>query len=164
MRGIDVPERTEDVTADPVELFFDLARPRLGVRCGIPAADEGPWTPLAGPGDDRAMTEPHESWNALGDRLESLALKLQLHYEQERDPPDPGAEGITASVERLGDSIEASFEAIVGAVDDDAVRDYATASARLLIVAIGATFTRLGDDLRSAAQPAADHPGDDADG
>jgi low temperature requirement protein LtrA len=25
MRGIDVPERTEDFTADPVELFFDLA-------------------------------------------------------------------------------------------------------------------------------------------
>ena len=25
MRGIELPERTEDFTADPVELFFDLA-------------------------------------------------------------------------------------------------------------------------------------------
>jgi Flp pilus assembly pilin Flp len=109
-----------------------------------------------GPGDvtdDRPMTNSRQTWDELGSKLSSLGLKLKLHYEQEvdgdHDEDDPG---VRRSLERIGEAIEDAFEALGNAVDDDAVRSDAKESAALLVDALNATFTEVGDELRNAVR------------
>ena len=108
--------------------------------------------PSSAVADDRPMTTSRQAWDEFGSKLESLGLKLKLHYEQEADA-DAGEEGgVRRSLERIGEAIEDAFEALGNAVDDDAVRNDAKDSAALLVDALNATFTEVGDELRNAVR------------
>ena len=96
------------------------------------------------------MTTSRQVWDELGSKLESLGLKLKLHYEQEADGDTASEPGVRESLERIGEAIEDAFEALGNAVDDDAVRTDAKESATLLVDALNATFTEVGDELRDA--------------
>jgi hypothetical protein len=60
------------------------------------------------PGDRR--------WAEIGSRLEALALKLKLHYEQ------AGGDGSPHAFDALRALVEDAFTATGNAVNDDAVR------------------------------------------
>jgi hypothetical protein len=62
------------------------------------------------------MTEPKQTWNELGDRLEALGLKLKMHLEQSTDGVLPDA------LIKLGETVKETFEAAGNAIKDDAVR------------------------------------------
>ena len=63
------------------------------------------------------MTEQSNQWSEVGERLEALALKLKLHFEQ-----TGRREEIPDAVERLRSSVSEAFEAAGNAVRDDAVK------------------------------------------
>lgn len=102
--------------------------------------------------DDRPMTTSRQAWDEFGSKLESLGLKLKLHYEQEADADSGEDTGVRRSLEGIGEAIEDAFEAVGNAVDDDAVRTDAKDSAALLVDALNATFTEVGDELRNAVR------------
>ncbi|HZN75320.1 MAG TPA: hypothetical protein VFC00_27115 [Micromonosporaceae bacterium] len=91
------------------------------------------------------MTDQNTLWSELTDRLEALALKLKLHFEQSRDGEVPEAVG------RLRQGVEDAFEAAGNAIKDDAVRADVREAGRLLADAVSTTLTRVADDLREAA-------------
>ena len=84
-------------------------------------------------------------WSEVGERLEALALKLKLHFEQARDEEAADALG------RLRKDIEDAFEAAGNAVKDEAVRADAREVGRLFTDALAATLEKFGDDIRKAA-------------
>src|SRR5688500_11780111 len=55
-------------------------------------------------------------WSELADRLDALALKLKLHYEQ------AGGDGGPRALHELHDSVREAFTAAGNAIQDDAVR------------------------------------------
>ncbi len=62
------------------------------------------------------MTQVKQTWTELGDRLESLGLKLKMHLEQSSDGVLPEA------LAKLGESVKGTFEAAGNAIKDDAVK------------------------------------------
>ena len=84
-------------------------------------------------------------WGEVGERLEALALKLKLHFEQTHDEEAADALG------RLRKDIEDAFEAAGNAVKDEAVRADAREVGRLFADAFAATLEKFGDDIRNAA-------------
>lgn len=98
------------------------------------------------------MTTSRQAWDDLGSKLSALGLKLKLHYEQEAETATEDDGGVRRSLERIGEAIEDAFEALGNAVDDDAVRSDAKESAGLLLDALNASFTEVGDELRNAVR------------
>jgi len=93
-------------------------------------------------------TTSQEAWSALGSKLEALGLKLKLHYQQEAGEADEAAAGIKESLERVGDALEGAFDALGSMVEDDALRADTKDAGRLLLDAVNATFTDVGEELR----------------
>jgi Flp pilus assembly pilin Flp len=94
------------------------------------------------------MTNAQDSWRELGDRLQSLGLKLKLHVEEESDQAADVGDSVKDGLMRVGKALEDVFEAIGDAVDDDAVRADAKEAGRLLLAAVDASFTQAGEALR----------------
>lgn len=86
-----------------------------------------------------------ERWAAVGDRLEALALKLELHDEQEHSRPDQSA--VDDGLARAGKAIGDAFDAIGGAVADAAVRADVREAGRLFVEAVNSTFDEVGATL-----------------
>jgi hypothetical protein len=104
------------------------------------------------------MTTSKDAWNEFGTKLSDLGHKLKDHYEHENEDKNadkevaseedaPAAE-IGERLESLGETIKDAFEALGNAIDDDAVRRDAKDAGRLLVDAMDATFTEVGDELR----------------
>jgi hypothetical protein len=91
------------------------------------------------------MTTPRAAWEELGDKLEALALKLRLHYEQSRDSE------VTEAADRLREGVRDAFEAAGHAMRDEAVRDDVREVGRLLAEAVASALDKVGADLRDAA-------------
>jgi hypothetical protein len=90
------------------------------------------------------MADAKAAWNAVGDRLSALGLKLKLHTDEETSS-DEGKE--TASgLEKLKTSISEVFDALGDAARDPAVREDAKSVASAFAEAIDATI----DDARKA--------------
>ena len=83
-------------------------------------------------------------WTEIGSRLEALALKLKLHYEQ------AGGDGAPRTLDGLRDSIRDAFTATENAVNDEAVRADVREAAVLVAGAVADTLTTVGDDMREA--------------
>lgn len=98
------------------------------------------------------MTRAQESWTELGDKLQSLGLKLKLHVEEERSEASEVGDTVVDGLRRVGEALEEVFEAIGDAVDDEAVRADAKDAGRLLVDAVDATLTDVSDQLRHALQ------------
>jgi chaperonin cofactor prefoldin len=93
------------------------------------------------------MSEQSNRWSDVGERLEALALKLKLHYEQTgRSEEGP------AAVDKLRNSVREAFEATGNAVRDDAVRADVREAGRLFVEAVSATFAKVSEDLKERAE------------
>jgi hypothetical protein len=98
------------------------------------------------------MTDVGSRWSEVGERLEALALKLKLHFEQTdraTEAPD--------TLQRLRTSVAEAFEAAGNAVRDDAVKADVRETGRLFLDALSASLAKASDSLRdkpaSAPQP-----------
>ena len=90
------------------------------------------------------------AWDVVADRLESLGLKLKLHFEQAESSHHP-VEEVSNAFARLGTAIESSFASIGTAVKDPAIRDDANSFATALGDALADTFSRASQELAGAA-------------
>jgi hypothetical protein len=90
------------------------------------------------------MTGGQTQWGELSERLEALALKLKLHFEQTRDGEVPEAVG------RLRQGVEDAFEAAGNAVKDEAVRADVREVGRLFADAVTTTMEKVSEDVRDA--------------
>ncbi len=116
-------------------------------------------------------TDTRMAWEAVGDRLTALGLKLKVHFEQAGSTERPAGE-VTDALKRLGTAIESTFSAIGAAVQDSAVRDDANQLATALGDALANTLSEAGQELASAAnglrchqeaaEPAPPAPADEA--
>ena len=92
------------------------------------------------------MSEQSNRWSEVGDRLEALALKLKLHFEQS-DRRDETAD----TMEKLRKSVSDAFDAAGNAVRDDAVKADVREAGRLFVDAMSATFAKVSDELKERA-------------
>lgn len=92
------------------------------------------------------MSEQSSQWSEVGQRLEALALKLKLHFEQTGRRSD-GSDVI----EKLRTSVNEAFEAAGNAVRDDAVRSDVRDAGRLFVDAVSGTFAKVSEDLKAKA-------------
>jgi hypothetical protein len=93
------------------------------------------------------MSEQSSRWSEIGERLEALALKLKLHFEQtDRRDEMPDA------IQKLRASVSEAFEAAGNAVRDDAVKADVREAGRLFVDAVSATFSKVSGDLKDVAE------------
>lgn len=82
------------------------------------------------------MTDPRVAWEAVGDRLSALALKLKLHAEEELSEAELGRR---VGFDKIAKAVEETFDAMEDAVEDDAVREDVREAARAVVAALDAT-------------------------
>jgi hypothetical protein len=93
------------------------------------------------------MSEQTNRWSEVGERLEALALKLKLHFEQ-----TGRNEANAEAFEKLRNSVNEAFEAAGNAVRDDAVRADVKEAGRLFVDAVSATFAKVSENLKERAE------------
>jgi hypothetical protein len=89
------------------------------------------------------MSDVGSRWSEVGERIEALALKLKLHFEQ----TGRGQES-TDALHKLRDSVNDAFEAAGNAVRDDAVRSDVRETGRLFLDALSASLAKAAEQLR----------------
>jgi hypothetical protein len=92
------------------------------------------------------MSEQSNQWSEIGAKLEALALKLKLHFEQ-----TDRKEEVPDALEKLRTSVGEAFDAAGNAVRDDAVRADVREAGRLFVEAVSNTFSKVSEDLRGVA-------------
>ncbi|GAA1037070.1 hypothetical protein GCM10009557_49560 [Virgisporangium ochraceum] len=85
-------------------------------------------------------------WVELGARLDALALKLKLHYEQ------AGGDGMPRALDDLRDSVREAFTAAGNAIEDDAIRGYVHEVGVMVADAVADGLSTVGTDLRHAVR------------
>jgi hypothetical protein len=95
------------------------------------------------------MSDVGRRWSEVGERIEALALKLKLHFEQAGRP-----EEATDPLRRIRDSLTDAFEAAGNAVRDDAVKADVRETGRLFLDALSVSLAKAADRLRDKSQPA----------
>jgi hypothetical protein len=142
--------------AVPVATEMELRLRRVEERIArIEAASRGPATPPAHATAPAPATPPasaratHRRWAELADRLDALALKLKLHYEQ------AGGDGVPRALDELRDSVREAFTAAGNAIQDDAVRADVREVGVMVAEAVADGLSTVGSDLRDAVH----HPG-----
>jgi hypothetical protein len=99
------------------------------------------------------MTDMRTSWDEVGDRLQELGLKLQLHLEQAaKEGRTEDEDRIREALHAVGDAVEQAFTALGNAAGDDAVRDDLRDVGGSVVGALEATFSELGDRVRSLVE------------
>jgi hypothetical protein len=93
------------------------------------------------------MGEQSERWSEVGERLEALALKLKLHFEQ-----TGRREEVPDALQKLRASVGEAFDAAGNAVRDDAVKADVKEAGRLFVDAVSATFAKVSEDLKERAE------------
>jgi hypothetical protein len=86
---------------------------------------------------------PDRRWAEIGSRLEALALKLKLHYEQ------AGGERAHA-LDEVGDRVRDAFTAAGNAIHDEAVRSDVRDVGAMVADALADAMTTVGEDMREA--------------
>ena len=95
------------------------------------------------------MTNVGERWSELGQRVEALALKLKLHFEQ-----TGRAEESADPLQKIRASVTDAFEASGNAVRDDAVKADVRETGRLFLDALSASLSKAAEGLREKTSPA----------
>ena len=108
------------------------------------------------------MATAQEAFSEAADRLNALALKLKMHYQEERSGEAGGA--VRDALSRLGTAVEDVFEAVGDAARDEAVRADARDAARSVGDALATVFAQVGDDLRNCFKPKGARQEADGDG
>jgi hypothetical protein len=86
----------------------------------------------------------HATWSEVAERLESLGLKLKLHFEQVKGDDVPRA------LDKLSADVKGAFEATGNAVQDEAVRAEVREVGLLFADAIAQTLQKAGTQLHDA--------------
>jgi hypothetical protein len=123
---------------------LDLRLRRIESRIGQIEAGLRPPAAPAAPPPVALPQSGSRRWAEIGSRLEALALKLKLHYEQ------AGGDGAPRTLDALGESIRDAFTATGNAVNDEAVRADVREAGVILAEAVADTLTTVGDDMREA--------------
>ena len=96
------------------------------------------------------MADMRASWDEVGNRLQELGLKLQLHLEQaEREGRTEDEDKIREALHGVADAVEQVFSALGNAAGDDAVRDDLKDVGQSVVGALESTFSELGDRVRN---------------
>jgi len=137
-----------DLRLRRVESRVGLIEAGLRERAAQTAPPPAPMPPAAPPPTAMPPAAPppvaDRRWTEIGSRLEALALKLKLHYEQ------AGGDGAPRTLDGLRDSIRDAFTATENAVNDEAVRADVREAAVMVAGAVADTLTTVGDDMREA--------------
>ena len=105
------------------------------------------------------MSPSAERWNEADKAMESLGLKLKLHYEQQRDEVDATTvaaddaqdkEAVETAMAKLGVALQDAFDALATASRDDAVREDVKKVGRTVSDALSVSFAEVSDDVRRA--------------
>jgi hypothetical protein len=96
------------------------------------------------------MSDLGSRWSDVGIRIEALALKLKMHFQQTGH-----AEQASEPLDRIRDSVTGAFEAAGNAVHDDAVKSDVRETGRLFLEALSASFAAAAEHIREA-EPAQD--------
>jgi hypothetical protein len=94
------------------------------------------------------MTEVGGRWAEVGERIEALALKVRLHFQQAGNP-----EASAEPLKKIQESVTAAFEAAGNAVRDDAVKADVRETGRLFLDAMSASFAKAAESLRKQDEP-----------
>lgn len=97
------------------------------------------------------MTTPQQAFNDAADRLSALALKLKMHFEEERDGET--REAMKDAFNRFGAAIEDAVKAVGDAAKDEGVRNDAKEAARSVGDAFMTVFSQVGNEIRGAFEP-----------
>jgi hypothetical protein len=89
------------------------------------------------------MSDVGSRWSEVGERIEALALKLKLHFEQ-TGRPEQSAEPL----QKLRESVTDAFDAAGNAVRDDAVKADVKETGRLFLDALSASIAKAADHLK----------------
>lgn len=93
------------------------------------------------------MTDVGRRWSEVGERIEALALKLKLHFEQ------TGRTGEAAEpLQKIRASVQDAFEAAGNAVRDDAVKADLRETGRLFLDALSVSLAKAAENLREKAE------------
>ncbi|HEU4946823.1 MAG TPA: hypothetical protein VFT31_06700 [Kribbella sp.] len=102
------------------------------------------------------MNDTKPLWDDVARDLESLALKLKLHYEENVGEVDRAE--LDTALRELGKTLQASLRSVGDAVRDPAVHEDVNRLGTSLGDALSKTFSQVGDDVRAAL---AQRKGDD---
>ena len=102
------------------------------------------------------MSEQTNRWSEVGERLEALALKLKLHFEQSGGQRQDTSDAF----EKLRNSVNEAFEAAGNAVRDDAVKADVREAGRLFVDAVSDTFAKVSANLKEQADNLRDRSDD----
>jgi hypothetical protein len=102
------------------------------------------------------MSEQSERWSEVGEKLEALALKLKLHFEQ-----TGRREEVPDALQKLRVSVGEAFDAAGNAVRDDAVKSDVKEAGRLFVDAVSATFAKVSEELKERAENLKEKPRED---
>jgi hypothetical protein len=95
------------------------------------------------------MSEPsEEAWNQAREQLASLGDKLAAHYRRLVGEEGPQEEQVRDALRTLGAAFDRVMESLGTAARDPEVRETLRGAATSLASAVGATFSRLGEELR----------------
>ena len=83
-------------------------------------------------------------WAELEARMDALALKLKLHYEQ------AGGDGVPRALDELRNSVREAFTAAGNAIHDDAVRADVREVGVMVAEAVADGLSTVNSDLREA--------------
>jgi hypothetical protein len=89
------------------------------------------------------MSQPDATWHELSERLEALALKLEMHLAQAKDDGTPEA------ARDLRTAVDDAFQAAGNAMRDEAVGADVREAGRLFADAFTTTMARAGDEVRN---------------
>jgi hypothetical protein len=92
-------------------------------------------------------TDTKLAWEAVADRLDSLGLKLKVHFEEAGGQ----VQEVEDAFEHLGSAIQAAFSAVGAAVQDPAVREDANRLAEELSNALADTLSQGRSELEESA-------------
>jgi hypothetical protein len=135
--------------AAPMTTELDVRLRRIEGRIGrIEAAQRDRAAPAAPPTVAPPSVGPppagNRRWAEIGSRLEALALKLKLHYQQ------AGGDGAPRTIDEVRAGLRSAFAATENAVNDEAVRADVRSTGVMLADAVADALTTVGDDMREA--------------
>jgi hypothetical protein len=93
------------------------------------------------------MTDVGSRWSEVGERLEALALKLKLHFEQ-----TGGTQEAPDALQKLRTSVTEAFEAAGNAVKDDAVKADVRETGRLFLDAVSASLAKASENIKDKSE------------
>jgi predicted trehalose synthase len=96
------------------------------------------------------MERTKSAWTEVGDRLEGLALKLQLHGQEELGDGEEAPAGpltVRKALDRLGEALGQTAEALSDAAKDPAIHADLRSAAEAFAHALDVTLTETKDKL-----------------